>query len=74
MPLGRAHLVAALAMFVGCAPLPDTGDEPEGPAAIPPLLPLEVLTDAPPPQATPELADALARRGDALRQEAAAIE
>lgn len=74
MPPARAVIVSAVVALAACAPLPDTGGDPAALAPIPPLLPLDALLEAPAPQATPELADALAARGEALRQEAAAIE
>lgn len=74
MPPARAVICVTLAALSACAPLPDTRGSGADLPPMPPLLPLDALTGAPAPQATPELAETLAARGAALRQEAAAIE
>lgn len=74
--LSRA--AGALLLALGaCAPLPEVDPgfaRPEQPAAAPRLLPLdEILTEVEADPDTEVAADALARRGAALRQRAEAL-
>lgn len=70
----RALAGLGLTVLVGCTSLPDTGRDAARLGPVPPLAPLDALLAAPPPEATPELAQALAERGAALRAEAAAMD